>query len=92
MTKEEKIEYLIKLLIGIWLIEEKIDGIKNELFQKNENQIDEIIIKLEQYYQKQNILDKEFIKKLDKINNQIDESIESIVEKFEVEKLQSFNF
>lgn len=89
MSTEEKIKYLIKLLLWIWLIEEKVKDLEKELFQKNENEIDEIIIKLEQYYQKQNILDKEFIKSLNKISNQIDESIESTIEKTKVE---NFNF
>lgn len=92
MGREEKIEYMIRLLTGIWLIVEKIDNIKNELSKKSDDEIDEIVIKLEQYYKKQNILDKEFIKNLDKINNQIDESIDSTIEKFEVEQLQNFNF
>lgn len=89
MTVNEKKAYLVKLLIWIWLIQEKINTIAKDLDNKDENEIDEIIVTLESYYTKQNMLDKAFIKNLDKINNQIDESIESTIEKFEVE---NFNF
>lgn len=85
MTLDEKRVYLVKLLIWIGLVEEKIAGIAWEIDKKSEEEIDEIIIKLEQYYQNQNILDKEFMVKLDKINNSIDETIEKTIEKFEVE-------
>lgn len=89
MPIDEKKRYIIKLLIWIGLIQEKIIAIWNELDAKEENELDEIIMKLEQYYLKQDILDKEFIKNLEKINNQIDESIDSTIEKFRVE---SFSF
>lgn len=89
MPIDEKKRYIIKLLIWIGLIQEKIIAIWNELDIKEENELDEIIMKLESYYLKQDILDKEFIKNLEKINNQIDESIDSTIEKFRVE---SFSF
>ena len=62
-------------------METKIVYIKKELNQKNEQDIDKFLIKLENYYTNHNILDQEFIRKLEKINNQIDESIESTIEK-----------
>lgn len=89
MNINEKKIYIIKLLTWIWLLQEKINTIATDLDNKDENEIDEIIIKLEWYYTKQNALDKEFIKKIEKINNQIDESIESTIERFEID---NFNF
>lgn len=89
MDINEKKAYLVKLLIWIWLLKEKINFIAKDIDNKKEDEIDEIIIKLESYYTKQNILDKNFLKNIEKINNQIDESIESTIEKFEVD---NFNF
>lgn len=89
MNVNEKKVYVIKLLMWIWLIDEKINLIAKDLDKKSDDEIDEIIIKLESYYTKQNILDKEFIKNLEKINNQIDESIDSTIDKF---SLDNFNF
>ncbi len=86
---EEKITYILKLLIGIWLIQEKITLIQQELLHKNKWEIDEIIWKLEKYYTTQNIIDIEFIKQLDKINNDLDETLEKTIENFTIE---NFNF
>lgn len=89
MELNEKKVYIIKLLMWIWLIEEKINLIAQDLDKKDDNTIDEIIIKLESYYMEQNLIDKEFIKNLDKINNKIDESVENIIENFNTD---NFNF
>lgn len=87
MMLNEKKAYLVKLLIWIWLIEEKINTIALEVDKKQEWEIDEIIIKLEEYYQKQNLADAHFLQQIEKINNAIDESLEATVEKFEAEKI-----
>lgn len=53
-------------MVWIGLLETKIESLKVELFSKDEKIIDEILQKLWEYYQKQNILDKEFFKKIRK--------------------------
>lgn len=90
MNTDEKKAYIVKLLISIWLIPEKIYQVAIDLDKKEENILDEIIIKLESSYATKKTIDKNYINKLDKINNQIDESIEISVENFHLEK--SFNF
>ncbi|MDD2891858.1 MAG: hypothetical protein PHQ95_02730 [Candidatus Gracilibacteria bacterium] len=87
MNKEKKIEYTIELLIGLGLIKEKILYIQGELMKKDESDINKMLTKLEKYYTDQNLIDKEFIRKLDRINNQVDESIESTIEKSQMENL-----
>lgn len=87
MNKEKKIEYTIELLIWLWLIKEKILYIQGELMKKDESDINKMLTKLEKYYTDQNLIDKEFIRKLDRINNQVDESIESTIEKSQMENL-----
>ena len=79
MDKNKKIEYVVKYLIWIWLNQEKIEPLKEELLAKDESFIDDILQKLSNYYEKQNFLDKEYIKKLEKLNNDFDEKIEKTI-------------
>ena len=79
MDKNKKIEYVVKYLIWIWLNQEKIEPFKEELLAKDESFIDDILQKLSNYYEKQNFLDKEYIKKLEKLNNDFDEKIEKTI-------------
>lgn len=87
MILDEKKAYLVKLLMWIWLVDEKIASIAWEVDKKPQEEIDEIIKQLEAYYQNQDLLDKQFLQNIEKINNNIDESIESTIEKFNVEKI-----
>lgn len=87
MILDEKKAYLVKLLMWIWLVDEKIASIAWEIDKKPQEEIDEIIKQLEAYYQNQDLLDKQFLQNIEKINNNIDESIESTIEKFNVEKI-----
>jgi hypothetical protein len=89
MNRDEKIEYVIKLLIGIKLLTDKISSVRDDLAQKDIQEIDEIIVKLEKYYIKQNLIDTEFMRKLDKINYQIDELVDSAIEKI---RIPAFSF
>ena len=90
MWKDKKIEYVIKYLVWIGLLETKIESLKVELFSKAEKIIDEILQKLWEYYQKQNILDKEFLKKLEKLNNEFDEKLEQTIDKIVAEDIINF--
>ncbi len=90
MWKDKKIEYVIKYLVWIGLLETKIESLKVELFSKDEKIIDEILQKLWEYYQKQNILDKEFLKKLEKLNNEFDEKLEQTIDKIVAEDIINF--
>ncbi len=90
MWKDKKIEYVIKYLVWIGLLETKIESLKVELFSKDEKIIDEILQKLWEYYQKQNILDKEFLKKLEKLNTEFDEKLEQTIDKIVAEDIINF--
>lgn len=81
MNLDQKKQYLVELLVWIWLKKEKLSEVAWDIDKKSEEEINEIIIKLEWYYKKQNTLDKEFIRKLEKFNNKIDEVVESTFEK-----------
>jgi len=90
MNLNEKKVYIVKLLMWIWIKEEKILFISKELDKKNEQELDKFIIELEAYYKKENILNKDFLNALNKINNKIDESIEKTIENFNINN--KFNF
>lgn len=90
MNLNEKKVYIVKLLMWIWIKEEKILFLSKEIDKKKENELDKFIIELESYYKKENILNKDFINTLNKINNKIDESIEKTIENFNINN--KFNF
>jgi len=89
MNLNEKKVYIVKLLMWIWIKEEKILFLSKELDKKNEQELNNFIIKLESYYKTENFLNKEFLNALNKINNKIDETIDSTIENFNIDK---FNF
>lgn len=81
MERMEKIEYTIRLLLWIGLLDEKISYVENELCQKEEQQIDALITKLERYHTDRHLLDSGFIQKLNKIGNDMNETMEATVER-----------
>ena len=90
MDKNKKIEYVVKYLIWIWLNQEKIEPLKEELLAKDESFIDDILQKLSNYYEKQNFLDKEYIKKLEKLNNDFDEKIEKTIDEIVADNIINY--
>lgn len=89
LSLDEKKQYLVKLLLWIWLQEESINSIAFEIDKKTNHELDNLITKLEQHYKNQNKIDQNFINKLNQISNKIDETIDNTTEKIQIE---NFNF
>lgn len=87
MEIKDKVDYAIRLIGWIWPYKEKISDIKKELLEKSEKELEEMLIKLESYYTTQEELDRKFIKDMDRLSANLDESLERAVDEQDVEDL-----
>lgn len=90
MDKNEQIHLILKYFSGIWINTEHLQNIKNTLIEKDEIILQKILQSLHDYYQKQNELHTDLIRRLTKLNLQFDEKVDFIKENAEIEK--QFNF